>query len=388
MRPPITVLQAAPAPGIWLELTMTWLYTQVVHLPANVTSHVFCGITRNLDVFPFPRIHSLENDSRRMQLADRLLRKLHISRHFVWARRARDLGARLVHSHFGDTAWEFLPVARACRAKHVVSFYGFDVSLLPRLDNWLARYAEVFGEVDLVLCEGPHMARCLQELGCPGGKVVVHHLGVPVHEIPFAPRRWTPKERLRVLMAATFKEKKGLHLGIDALGRLRDSLDLELTLIGGSLPSRKGVADKERIHAAIDRAGLRDRVRLLGFVPHRILHEEARKHHLFLAPSLTAANGDTEGGAPVTLIEMAASGIPIVSTRHCDIPGIIEDEVTGLLAPEADALALAERIERMVAGCDAWPTMLAAGRRRVEASFDARAQGGRLAELYAEVVGA
>jgi len=382
----ITVVQAAP--GVWLEPTQTWLYTQVINLPAHVESHVFCEATRNLDVFPFPRIHNLENDSRRMQLADRLLRKLRVCRHFAWAKRARELRARLVHSHFGNTAWEFLPVARACRARHVVSYYGFDVNRLPRRGRWPARYAEVFREVDLVLCEGPHMARCLQELGCPAGKVAVHHLGVPVHEIPFAPRTWTPNERLRVLMAASFKEKKGLPRGIEALGLLRGSLDLELTIIGGSSSSAEGVAEEQRIHAAIDRAGLRNRVRLLGYQPHHVLHEEARKHHLFLAPSLTAANGDTEGGAPVTLIEMAASGIPIVSTRHCDIPGVIEDEVTGLLAPEADTVALAERIERMVEISDAWATMLVAGRRRVEASFDARTQGVRLAELYAELVDA
>ena len=382
----ITVVQAAP--GVWLEPTQTWLHTQVINLPAHVESHVFCEATRNLDIFPFPRIHSLENDSRRMQLADRLLRKLRVCRHFAWAKRARELGARLVHSHFGNTAWEFLPVARACRARHVVSYYGFDVNRLPWHGPWLPRYAEVFREVDRVLCEGPHMARCLQELGCPGGKIVVHHLGVPCHEIPFAPRTWTRNERLRVLMAAAFKEKKGLPRGIEALGLLRGSLDLELTIIGGSSPSTEGVAEEEKIHAAIDRAGLRNRVRLLGYQPHRVLREEARKHHLFLAPSLTAADGDTEGGAPVTLIEMAASGIPIVSTRHCDIPGVIEDEVTGLLAPEADTVALAERIERMVKLSDAWATMLVAGRRRVEASFDARTQGVRLSELYADLVGA
>jgi colanic acid/amylovoran biosynthesis glycosyltransferase len=206
------------------------------------------------------------------------------------------------------------------------------------------------------------MARCLRELGCPEEKVAAIAWAYP-------------------------KEKKGLPRGIEALGRLRGSLDLELTIIGGASPSTDGLAEEQRIHAAIDRAGLRSRVRLLGYQPQRVLHEEARRHHLFLAPSLTAADGDTEGGAPVTLIEMAASGMPIVSTRHCDIPGVVEDEVTGLLAPEADTGALTERIERMVEMSDGWAAMLAAGRRRVEESFDARAQGVRLAEIYAELVG-
>ncbi len=80
--------------------------------------------------------------------------------------------------------------------------------------------------------------------------------------------------------------------------------------------------------------------------------------------------------------------MPIVSTRHCDIPEVVEDEVTGLLAPEADTAALAEKIERMVKISDTWATMLADGLRRVEAMFDARTQGVRLAEIYAGLIGA
>ena len=45
---------------------------------------------------------------------------------------------------------------------------------------------------------------------------------------------------------------------------------------------------------------------------------------------------DDEGGAPVTLIDMAASGIALVATDHCDINQIINDGVTGFLAKEGD----------------------------------------------------
>ena len=69
------------------------------------------------------------------------------------------------------------------------------------------------------------------------------------------------------------------------------------------------------------------------------------KHDVFLAPSVTASNGDTEGGAPVAIIEMAASGMPIVSTRHCDIPSVVLDGVTGLLAAERDSEGLAVETE-------------------------------------------
>ena len=76
-------------------------------------------------------------------------------------------------------------------------------------------------------------------------------------------------------------------------------------------------------------------MRLLGYVSRETLREEAYEHDVFLAPSVTASNGDTEGGAPVAIIEMSASGMPIVSTNHCDIPSVVLDGVTGLLATSA-----------------------------------------------------
>ncbi len=55
---------------------------------------------------------------------------------------------------------------------------------------------------------------------------------------------------------------------------------------------------------------LEESVTLMGFVARDELRRQAYLHDVFLAPSVTAANGDSEGGAPVTLIEMAATGLP------------------------------------------------------------------------------
>lgn len=39
-----------------------------------------------------------------------------------------------------------------------------------------------------------------------------------------------------------------------------------------------------------------------------------------------------EGGAPIALLDAQATGLPVLSTRHCDIPFEVEHERTGLLA--------------------------------------------------------
>lgn len=377
-------------PQVWLEPTQTWLYNQITHLPPHVCSHVLCERIENLDLFPFPRIHSFERELGATRLWDRTARSMRMRRHLgFFERTVRKVRPSILHSHFGPTAWALLDVAQRAQCPHVVSFYGLDVNFLPQ-NGWCDAYQELFAEIDLVLCEGPHMARCIASLGCSDAKIRVHHLGVPVRAIEFRPRRWSAQsgEPLRVLMAASFREKKGIPVGIEALGLLSRDVEVRATIIGGASDSDQSRAEERRIHETIERTGMRGRVRLPGFQPPDVLMREALEHHIFLAPSLTAAHGDTEGGAPITLIEMAASGMPIVSTTHCDIPEVIEDGVSGLLAPERDAEALAAQLRRLIANPDAWGAMLEAGRVHMEAAFDAQAQGAQLANHYRDVLAA
>ncbi|HET6197476.1 MAG TPA: glycosyltransferase, partial [Acetobacteraceae bacterium] len=341
--------------GTWLERTQAWLYRQIVALPEDVESHVVCKALEHFDEFPFPRVHALAAESPRVRFWCGIATRLRRQRRFgYYAHTIRCLRPDLVHSHFGPTGWNVVPAVRRAGCRHVVTFYGLDVNALPQ-QGWAARYPELFAAVDLVLCEGPHMLECVQELGCPRDKLRLHRLGVDLGAIPFRPRVLQPGEPLRVLMAAAFREKKGLPYGIRALGLLRNELPLRVTVIGGAGDSDESRAEAAAIGQAVKEAGLADCIRMLGFQSHARLHAEAAEHHVLLQPSVTALNGDTEGGAPVSLIEMAASGMAIVSTRHCDIPDVIEDGVTGLLAAERDVQGLADCLQRLCAEPSRWP---------------------------------
>jgi colanic acid/amylovoran biosynthesis glycosyltransferase len=379
------VIRVVHSNPVWLSQTQTWLYTQVTNLPLErVESHVVCEHTANLDQFAVPHLHAFAAAGRLERLWDRGLRRLGARRHLGYlARVARRLGAKVIHSHFGDVAWTNLGAVGAAGSRHVATFYGYDMSYLPRVAIWRERLDHLFRNVDLVLCEGPHMAREVVRLGCPEDRVRIHHLGVALETWPFQPRRWSPGHKLKVLIAATFTEKKGIPYAIRALSKLRQHVELEVTLIGDARPeSAESRAQKREILSAIESQGLGGVVRLLGYRPHSVLIDEAYRHHLFLSPSVTAADGATEGGAPVAIVEMAASGMPIVSTRHCDIPEVIVDGRTGFLAEERDVEGLTDCLLRMVSQWQRWPEMLAAGRARVEAEFDAHVQGQRLATLY------
>jgi colanic acid/amylovoran biosynthesis glycosyltransferase len=112
------------------------------------------------------------------------------------------------------------------------------------------------------------------------------------------------------------------------------------------------------------------------------LLEEAYRHHVFLSPSVTASDGDTEGGAPIALIEMAATGMPVVSTRHADIPEVLGD---GLLAPERDVDGLVACLRQLIDAPGSWESRAAVDRARVEREFDATIQGRALAAIYAHL---
>lgn len=364
------------------------MYNQVRYLPDEVESHIVCEATDNLEQFWLPNIHSLSEAPRWSYLWNKGLRKLRIRRHpGLLVERARRHRAQVLHSHFGWIGWASLGGARRAKLKHVVTFYGQDVSSLPKLDpRWRERYRDLFERVDGVLCEGPHMARCVVGLGCPEHKVRVHRLGVAVDEIAFRPRVWRPDGPLRVLLAASFREKKGIPYALEALGRIQHEVPLEAAIIGDADNEARSRIEKRRILEVIDKHNLWPRVRILGYQPHAALLREAYEHHIFLSPSVRASDGDTEGGAPISIIEMAASGMLVVSTRHCDIPEVVREGVTGLLADERDVEGLADHLRRLVECPDMWRGMLDAGREHVAARHDAAIQARNLARVYEDLL--
>ena len=369
---------------VWLGQTLTWLYTQVASLQAiGIETHVVCERTENLDQFSVPNLHCLAN-SGMGRYWDLAMRRLRVRRHLSFlVRTALKHNAKLLHSHFGHFGWANFRAAGILGIPHVVTFYGLDVNQLPLMNPiWRKRYGELFRSASAILCEGPHMASCIEALGCQSDKIHVHRLGVRLAEFPFIPRHWDKGSPLRVLIAASFREKKGIPYAIAALGLAARDIPIEITVIGDAGTDTASQIEKRLILEAVAKSGLRSRIRFLGFRPHAKLIQEAYLHHVFLSPSVTAENGDTEGGAPVSIIEMMATGMPVVATRHCDIPDVIGPDWTHLIADERNVEGLAHCIRTLAAASSSWPTLLSVGRARIERRHDALTQALALSNLY------
>ena len=195
-----------------------------------------------------------------------------------------------------------------------------------------------------------------------------------------------PDDPFRVLLCATFTEKKGLPDALMALARVARAHDVQVTVVGESTGTPATERVKQRILEAAAHDALDGRVEFVGFQPPARVLQLAYEHDVFLHPSRHAADGDCEGGAPVCLIEMAATGLPIVSTRHCDIPAVIP-EGAGWLADEGDVNGIADALGEVVAAPDEAQVRARVARAHLEQEYDARRQGEALAAIYHEVAG-
>ena len=138
-----------------------------------------------------------------------------------------------------------------------------------------------------------------------------------------------------VLFAGRLAEKKGCTYLIEAMKQVENAI---LVIVG------KGPLEAELKEQA---AQMLDKVKFLGPKTHQELAAIYASADLFVAPSVTARDGDKEGFGLV-IIEAMASGVPVVATRSGGIPDIITDDQNGLLVEEKDVDGLAHSINRVL----------------------------------------
>jgi colanic acid/amylovoran biosynthesis glycosyltransferase len=365
-----------------LPATHTFIYEYLTHL-RGYRPTVLAVLQENASRFPFADVYT-PHLSRWQQWLSKISRR---TRHrqlpsveAFFCQAIRDQHSRLIHAHFGDMGVYALPICAQTGRPLAVTFYGRDMSALARQPYWQRDYRRMFEEAGLIFVEGPYMRRRVVDLGCPDGKIRIQRIGIELGKFPFRPRRADRGAAVRILMAGRFQEKKGLEYGIRAFARVaREWPAAELRIVGDG-PLRRP------LEALAGELNLARRAIFLGFLTYEQYAAEAAAAHIFLAPSVTARNGDSEGGAPTVILEMQAAGVPVVATRHADIPFVVAPENSHLLVPERDAAALAESLAALLANPDHWAQVGRAGREFVAQAHDIRLLARSLEERYDELL--
>jgi len=178
----------------------------------------------------------------------------------------------------------------------------------------------------------------------------------------------------RIVCVCRLSPKKGLDVAIRACAKLRDN-NVKFTFeIAGDGPQRRALEE------LIERLYLSDKIKLLGARPNDQLTELFCRASVFLMPCVKTTDGDMDG-IPVAMMEAMACEVPVVSTVISGIPELVEDGITGRLAPDKNADALAQILQELLGNMDKIEQFGKAAREHVLKDFCISENSAKLREL-------
>jgi len=284
----------------------------------------------------------------------------------------------LIHAHFGPAGALIAPVCEQLSIPLVVTFHGYDVSRLPRLDAWQRLYRMLFDKASCLVGVSSHVAEKLSHIaGTDLEKITVIHNGVDFQKFAGHELAAASVNPVRCLFVGRLVEKK------DPLGLLeafRKSLkrvcrkELHLTIVG------KGPL-RGKVNTKIRDLGIEQHVKVIEEASHRKVADMMSKSDIYVQCCRTASDGDQEG-LGMTLLEASAAGLPIVSTSHSGIQDAVRHEDTALLAPEGNHDITARFIVRLAENPGVRLELGRNGRNFVQENFSLGAHASQLIKLY------
>ena len=251
---------------------------------------------------------------------------------------------RLIARHAPDVVdahdpHSLTPAALACRLVRprplVVGHRRVDFHIRA---NCFSRWKYARG-ADHLIAISERVRAVLIEDGVPAGRVTVIHSGIDL-ETPAPPEGPDLRTRagaaqgaplvLTIASTEAYKDHPTLLEAAALLFERRPDARWAVLGAGGLF---------EETAARVERRGLADRLRYLGFVDHaRGLLPQA---DVFVLTSKTEGLG-------TSVLDAMAVGVPVVSTAAGGIPEMIDHGRTGLLVPPGNAPALAAAIEDLL----------------------------------------
>ena len=174
-----------------------------------------------------------------------------------------------------------------------------------------------------------------------------------------------PHQPVIILSVGRSVPKKGYDDLLEALALLPAELEWRFVHIGGG-------ALAAALSVQAERLGLSHRIEWRGAMAQPQVLAAYREADLFVLASKVGKDGDRDG-LPNVLIEAQSQRLACVSTGVSAIPELIEQDVTGLLVPPGNPIALAETLARLIRDPEERARLGAAGERHVRRFFSMEA---------------
>lgn len=283
----------------------------------------------------------------------------------AFRRELRSFRPQLIHAHF---ATEPTRLARELAVPSDCPFtftaHGHDVYRKAPPD-----FADRAAAAAAVVTVSEANARYITErFGVPREQLHVVSCGVDVQ--CFRPARSRPEPGL-IVCVARMSPVKNLGLLIRACGRLRDrGIPFRCVLIGEGRcrPELETLQAELRLEDRLEFAGALTQDQVISW---------------WQRASVGALTSHSEG-MPVSLMEAAACGVPVVATAVGGIPELVDNGRTGIVVPADQAQDLAEALGQLLANEPRRREMGRAARERAVARFSVSHQLDQLTAIWEE----
>lgn len=223
-------------------------------------------------------------------------------------------------------------------ASQVARILGKPIVMILRGGNtpeFMARFPKwtihVLNRAQKLVAPSGYLAQSLQSFGLQ--TEIIPNL-IALENYPFRLRR---ELRPRILWMRTFHEIYNPLMAVDVLEKLIILRpDITLTMSG----QEKGLLATTQQY--VIEKGLEKQVRFAGFLDDMQKKREFMEHDIFI-------NTNRIDNMPVSVIEAAAFGIPIVATSVGGVPYLLQHEQTGLLVQNEDVQGMADAVIRLLA---------------------------------------
>ncbi|MBI5863420.1 MAG: glycosyltransferase family 4 protein [Planctomycetes bacterium] len=203
---------------------------------------------------------------------------------------------------------------------------------------------------------------------------VIHDIENPIAAECFDVKR--REQPGRVLYAGVIGRRKNALALVESFGRcVREGLPGELRLAGPDAEPDYAA----RVRARVEELGIADRVKFLGNLTSSQLRAEMAAASVFALVSL-------EEGAPMTIEEAMAIGVPVLASNRCGMPYMLRDGESGYLVDPASDEDIAWRLGQLLSDQNLRTHMGIVGRGIAEERFHPTVVARRTREVYRQAM--